>query len=189
VVGFEKEYKKVIDLLEASKDRYASLCEKYLNYVKGHLAQQNNDEFVEANISKALSVSTVLSVKHEEEETSEQKQLPVVGTEETVDVRSSKILKQPVTPEHKISKRIFQKGHKRNDSALTQLSLISNPISTIGSAEDGRGNWSDMMKKEEGAAQKSAPSPVATPSSPMHVKSQNDRTRAWVDTLDEKSDR
>jgi len=190
VVGFEKEYKKVIDLLEASKDRYASLCEKYLNYVKGHLAQQNNDEFVEANISKALSVSTVLSVKHEEEETSEQKQLPVVGTEETVDVmRSSKILKQPVTPEHKISKRIFQKGHKRNDSALTQLSLISNPISTIGSAEDGRGNWSDMMKKEEGVAQKSTPSPVATPSSPMHVKSQNDRTRAWVDTLDEKSDR
>jgi len=159
--------------------------------VKGHLAQQNNDEFVEANISKALSVSTVLSVKHEEEETSEQKQvIPHVETEETVDVmRSSKILKQPVTPEHKITKRIFQKGHKRNDSALTQLSLISNPISTIGSAEDGRGNWSDMMKKEEGVAQKSTPSPVATPSSPMHIKSQTERTRAWIDTLDEKSDR
>ena len=67
--------------------------------MKGHLAQQNNDEFVEANISKALSVSTVLSVKHEEEETSEQKQvIPHIETEETVDVmRSSKILKQPVT--------------------------------------------------------------------------------------------
>lgn len=70
--------------------------------MKGHLAQQNNDEFVEANISRALSVSTVLSVKHEEdEEPIEQKQqaIPNVGSEETaVDVtQSSKVPKQQVT--------------------------------------------------------------------------------------------
>ena len=82
-------------------------------------------------------------------------------------------------------KKHFQKGHKRNDSALTQLSLISNPISTIGSNEDARGNWVEMMKKEE--SQKSTSSP-ATSNSPMHVKSQNERTRAWIDTLDEKTD-
>lgn len=236
VVGFEKEYKKVIELLDASKDRYTSLCDRYLNFVRTHLqtnemeedgdgplpdidaiesiittdtqtvpSQQRTDQSCASTILSADGATKPMSHHNHQSSLSSHAstthplpQSRSSGTTFVEPARESSIgpkvdfqatakqqapASKPAAPAPAMTKSKFKKGHARNDSALTQVSLISNPISTIGSNEDGR-NWQEMMKKDETGV---AVSPsCGTKSRSTSNAGTSDRTRAWIATLHEK---
>ena len=91
-------------------------------------------------------------------------------------------------------KKLDKKGHKRNDSAMTHLSLISNPLSSLGTNDD-RKNWQAIVKEDQSRVL--SPCSISSTDGPvdrtiggpsqlelnrkrMERSVSNDRTLAWV---------